>query len=391
MANDYITFHDALTHMVDYERANPSAERSRFHRKAIFEAMRELPQEHPWSYYTQLGRINTVAPYSTGTVTFDYTGGEYERMLTLTSGTWPSWAAYGVIIIDNVYYEVAERINGSILQLSIHSNPQADITTASSYTLMRYRYLLPHDVWTVDQVNAENFWELDFVHPREWLSGHRGGGQTGTPSEYTILGSHDFQGCMDIAFYPYPSSAETYDFMYQRRLGKVEVQDEHNGTITVSQLSRTVLGDSTRFTQDMVGAILRTGDDARELPTGRDGANPYVAQRTVMSVESATQLTVDFDFTASSVGVKYVISSPIDLEVGVMGNVFYRCCENHLAKMTRMGGSEGLVTVDQMYRAALLKAKEADSRNTSPRGVGMNSRSRRLSDYPGYPAVADVD
>lgn len=386
-ADDYFTFHDALLHLEDYERAIPSTQRVRFHRRAIFSAMQELAHEHHWSYLYQVGRVNTVAPYDTGTITYDHTGSVYERQVTLANGTWPSWAFAGTLIISDIRYQVAERINGTIIQLSVHSNPGADITDATSYTLIRDRYLLPQDLWTIDDLQTPDAWRiLQYVHPRYWvrLTRHHTSAAN-TPYYYSVIGSEDFQGCMDLILEPYPDRAVPIDFVYSRRPRQIRVQDYHTGTVTTQDLSKTVTGDGTAFTADMVGSIIRVASNAAELPTGRDGFNPYAEQRIIMTVDLATQLTVDFDFTASRSGVKYVISDPIDIEYGVMKTVFLRCCENQLAKMARYSDRQ---VVEQEYQMALLQAKEADSRSTAMRAVGHNVGGyQRLADMPSGPDV----
>jgi hypothetical protein len=389
-AEDYLTFHDTLIHLQDYERANPSAQRTRFHRRAIFTAMQELSHAHHWSYLYQVGRLNTVAPYDTGTIAYDHTGGTYERLVAITDGSFPAWAHLGILIVNNIRYEVAERISGTYLQLSIASNPQEDLAAGTSYTLIRDRYLLPQDVWTVDQLQTPDAWRiLHYVHPREWMRLTRHNtASANTPYYYSVIGSQDFQGCMDCIFEPYPDRATNIDFVYSRKMRIIKVQDvtsedsEGRTTSTVSTVSssRTVTGDGTNFTDDLVGSLLRVVDDAVELPTGLDGANPYTEQRMIMSVESTTSLTVDFDFATTRSDVKYVVSDPIDIEYGVMKTAFLRCCENQLAKMARMTDRQA---VEAEYQYALRIAKEADSRSTQPRSVGSQPAFyQRTADMP---------
>jgi hypothetical protein len=387
-AVEQYTFRDVLDHMVDYERANPSTSRSRFHRRAVFGAMREVAHEHHWSYFYQSGRINTVAPYMTGTIEFDYTGGTWERQMTITDGTWPAWAAYGTIIINDIQYSVAERQTGSVLQLSIHSTPHEDIAAGTGFTLMRDCYLLPADFWTIDQLYTPQSWRrLSYVHPREWLVAHRyNTTSSNTPFYYTIRGSQDFQGCMEICFYPFPDTATSIDFTYSRRPRKIQIEDEHAGEVTVSTGSTTVAGNGTAFNADMVGSIIRIADgDPDELPTGRDGVNPYKIERMIMNVVSATSLVMDQNAGVDLSDVKYVISDPIDIEPGVMGTVFLRCAENQLAKMARFSDREA---VEREYQMALIQAREADSRSTAPRSVETESLwTRRLAYMPAGPDV----
>jgi hypothetical protein len=193
---------------------------------------------------------------------------------------------------------------------------------------------------------------------------------------------------MDIIFEPYPDQATNMDFLYSRRMRLIKVQDvtsedsEGRTTSTVSTVSssRTVTGDGTNFTEDLVGSLLRVADDAVELPTGLDGANPYGEQRMIMTVESTTSLTVDFDFATTRSDVKYVVSDPIDIEYGVMKTAFLRGCERQLAKMARYSDRK---EIEVEYQLALRQAKEADNRSTQPRSVGgQPGYYQRTADMP---------
>jgi hypothetical protein len=276
------------------------------------------------------------------------------------------------------------------LQFTIQSNPQENLDAGTSYTLIRDRYMLPQDVWTVDQIHSpENWSNLRYVHPRNWMSRTRHDtNSSNTPYYYSIVGSQDFQGCMDCLFYPHPDQATNLDFMYARRPRLIKVQDvtsedsegRTTSTISTTSGSRTVAGDGTSFNDDLVGSLLRVADDDVELPTGKDGANPYTEQRMIMSVESASLLTVDFDFGTTRAGVKYVISDPIDIEYGVMKVAFLRGCERQLSKMARYTDR---TEIEQEYQLALRIAKEADSRNTRPRAIGdQTGQYHRLADMP---------
>lgn len=56
--------------------------------------------------------------YSTGTITYDHTGGANERQVTLAGGTWPSWAkAPGRLFYNGAFYNLDARISDTILTL----------------------------------------------------------------------------------------------------------------------------------------------------------------------------------------------------------------------------------------------------------------------------------
>jgi hypothetical protein len=389
-AVDLMTYRDVLDWLSEYRQSNPSAEALRDARRALYSALQVLPNAHRWVYYYQQGRVNTVAPYDTGTIVYDHTGGGFERQVTLTDGQWPPWAAYGVLIIGSIQYEVAERLTSAVLQLSVHSNPGADITLSTPYTLMRDTYTLPVDFIALDQLYTPESWRrMSYIHPREWLVAHRYNvTSSNTPYFYTVRGSPDFQGCMAISFYPYPDVATVIDFIYQRRPRQVSIEGFHTGEVAVTAGSTTVTSNQAVavFNSDMVGSLIRLSGDKSLLPTGKEGGNPYVQERMIMRVQSGTELTVDQGFDASYSNVKYMISDPIDLEPGVMTNVFLRCCEAQLGKVVRLEDRRAL---EEEYRMALEHAKSADSRSFSPRSVETEGLwSRRLAYMP---AGEDMD
>src|SRR5688572_7756730 len=122
---DLLTYSDLVQQILDAHGVDRSGLNERHARPAVRMAYRNLPQRHSWNYYYRQRQLQTVADYSTGTLEFDYSGGASERMLTLTTGTWPSWAAFGRVIIDSVHYDVATRESDSIITLAETSNPGA--------------------------------------------------------------------------------------------------------------------------------------------------------------------------------------------------------------------------------------------------------------------------
>src|SRR5262245_53590974 len=83
-------------------------------RRAAVSAYQNLPTDHDWQFYRRVFSIPTVPAYSTGTVEYDHTGGAVERQLTLTGGTWPTWAAYGYVSIAGQTFQVSRWVSGSV-------------------------------------------------------------------------------------------------------------------------------------------------------------------------------------------------------------------------------------------------------------------------------------
>ena len=104
---------------------------------------------HDWSFLYTQDSISIEAPYSTGTIAFDYTGGTHELQVTLSGGTWPAWAIEGEIEISGVDYGVATRISDTVILLDSNNNPGEDVAASTSYSLHKDDYNLPDDFGSI--------------------------------------------------------------------------------------------------------------------------------------------------------------------------------------------------------------------------------------------------
>lgn len=379
------TYHDAVQNVLDYYNADPSAEAERYARNAVLAAYREVPNTKRWSYYLTRGRLNTVASYTTGTVVFDLTGGANERQLTLTTGTWPSWAALGTVRISNVEYDVASRISDSIVTLSELSTPPADIAS-SSYTLYRDTYPMPTDFVAAGELVALGHGPLKYHHPDDWVKAQRSAAGPGQPYFYTFKSDPNYFGAIAVSFFPGPDAAYEIDYIYQRHPRTITTLDYNTGTATTSAASATVTGSGTAWASSMVGTVIRFSEDALNTPTGPGGLSPSIVERVVSAVGSATSLTLDAVAGATLSGVRYRMSDPIDIEAGAMLSFFQRECERQGRLARRMES-----TKDEMfaYTEARALALEGDARDFSRRAVGDPYAYRqRLADMPRGPDIS---
>ena len=103
-----------------------------------------LPGErtrHEWSFLNIFDSIEFVTSYSTGTISSSL------EVVTLTGGTWPSWAAQGKLWVDDKQLEVASRTSDTVIVLQT----ALDIDfTAETYQLRGYYYDLPDDFGGID-------------------------------------------------------------------------------------------------------------------------------------------------------------------------------------------------------------------------------------------------
>lgn len=370
------TFSDVLSQLNDFIGNNSQAASQRELKRAITEAYREIADSHQWTYLTTFGRIYTVAPYSTGTITYVDT----TRTITLSGGTFPTWVTKGDnLLINDVIYPIESRTNGTTLILDSEKNPSGDIATATEYELFRDSFDLPTDFRSGDTpIFEQGLWHLDYCVPEAWLFRQRTNQGTGQPTTYTIVGSPRSRGSLALRMAPAPSTAETVDYIYNRRPRAFTVGEYVAGTASATASSATITGQGTSFGSGMVGAVLRLSANSTDAPSDFEGDNPAALEQFISGVTDATTLTIESVATANYSAVKLVVTDPIDLEEGAMMNAFLRACEKQLAIGRNLANKGDTVSLAE---AALMRAKDADSRSIAGQVAGGGSRAYGR---PGY-------
>lgn len=368
-----LTYADLIDHALAYTGTDATTSATANYRRAVLNAYRVVATRHTWSYYWDIARINTAAAYTTGTVVYDLTGGLYERMLTLTDGTWPSWAAYGYVIINNIPYEVDERKSDTIITLTSQTAPAADIAS-TSYVIARDTYPLPTDYLESDETIINEIGTvMTYCHPRSWSSSRRLTTGPGRPVLFTVLKDPDATDRMAMRIWPPPDTTYSMDSLYRRKARQMVYDRVSDGLVSSS--TTTITGVDTRFLSAHVGSMIRFAADSTDLPTGLEGGNPYVAERRITAVASSTSLTIDSALDSEVSGVRYVITDPADIDTSVMQEYLLREIEHQSRLLTR---TKPVATEDEMYRLAYTQALEADNRY-SGRRAALRSQSRRTS------------
>ena len=389
MQTQLATYRDIVDHALDFLGGDTGKDTERYARRAVQMAVNDFWSKRQWSCFTKRGRIITQAPYATGTITYLYTGGSVNREVTLAGGTWPSWAAEGTIIIDNIAYPVSARASGTVVQLTTATALTSDIATATSYNLVRDSFPLPVDFGSVGEVNnATQLGVMTYLQPTDFLVQQQHSGvNVGTPAFFTIGGDGRRYGTLAMSFCPVPDAAHTIDFIYRRQSralsshGASPVVAYTDGTVTITSASTAVVGTGTLWTSSMVGTVIRFAAASNgKVPTGQSGASPFYIQRTVTAVTDGQNLTIDQVPGANLTTVPYSISDPIDLEAGAMMTYFLREVENQLRIVKRI---EPMRNEEMKYQEALRSALEADSRHHESRSsLSGGGTYQRLADMP---------
>jgi len=96
---------------------------------------------YQWSWLKPTSTLSLTAPYETGTLEV------IAGVATLTSGTFPSWAAQGEITVNGSVHAVSTRDSNTQVTLQDTSVSEA---AGSAYSLSRYIYDLPSDFTAFD-------------------------------------------------------------------------------------------------------------------------------------------------------------------------------------------------------------------------------------------------
>jgi hypothetical protein len=381
------TYQDGMEHLFDGRDHTRTAGQQRAARRAILQAYRELPQKHYWNYFQRRMLLQTVDSYSTGTIAVDVTGGTYERMVTLTTGTWPTWAASGRIIIGGVHYEINRRESASVITLQSYSCPASDVASGTTYEIYQSAYPLPVNFRRLRRCyDVSQNLEIRQVTPTsEHSDSVNVYTSPQTPWECTVRGSDDNLGGLSLILTPPPSTATTYDILYDAMPQPLAVDVYSTGTITLGGgmlTTATVTGSGTTFPVDCAGCILRISSSAT-APSSIIGDlsndNRFVEQHVIKSRDSATALTLEDALGSAVSGKGYTISSPIDLDAGAMFTAFLRMAEAEYMRLGAVGGPNGWQASLPAVQMALREAMENDARLARPMSPGPYNPFRNVS------------
>tara|TARA_R100000306_G_C4371519_1_gene140199 strand:+ start:309 stop:1547 length:1239 start_codon:yes stop_codon:yes gene_type:complete len=374
-STDLWTYQDAVEHVLDTFGLNRDARNHRQARRAVLSAYRDLPNVYRWPYYHRRYIFTTDASQTTGTITYDHTGGSSERLVTLVGATWPTNAAEGNLLISDVHYEVEDYKSSTTLTLTADSNPGADVASGTSYEWYREAYAAPMDFrrigGLIDPSQSDGFYQLEYVSPEYQLKFSRNwSGQTTTyPGVFTIRNDSRYLGGKCIVLGRPPSSARTYEFIYEASPRPLRVEKDTTSTVSAVSTVTVTASGAAFYARDHLGAVIRFSQTSTE-PTSNVGGvgggdNRYVDQRVIKSVTDTTTLVMDqalHSDTSISSGDAYVISDPLDLDSQNMLNYFFRSCEYHFSALVNR---DDKVERFQMAKDELQRAIESANVNTS--------------------------
>jgi hypothetical protein len=371
--SDLLTYLDALDHLQSFVGGNAFAREMADMRQAVRSAYATIRQEQNWSYYRSRWAFNTVAAYDTGTITYDHTGGDSERMLTLSAaGTWPSWTTSGKVVVGGVAADITS-VSDQVATLDADNNLGADVDAGTSYTLYRNLYTLPADFKSVENFLGDNQYIGRYLDPGDFVRlRNQNLHDTGTPWAWTVMSDPNSNnaGRYVIGLHPAPTSVDTYDVAYERAARDLKITgtetDSTAGTVTAT--TTALAGTGTSFADKHVGSVIRFGTTTA-APTGVVGSNVYTDQQFITARTSATAATLDAAPSPTSTDVNYVISDPVDI-APEMQVAFLDCCRLKLATLRGDKMRELLPELTHTYQQSLSLAKRMGNKTKVTRAFG---------------------
>lgn len=360
------TYQDAVDFILDSEGLESTALMNvRNAKRAVMEAMRRLYNiTSVWSIYKARYNFTANAPYTTGTITYDAT----TRVVTLTGGTFPSWAARGRLRIATLPYTIETRNSDTSITLKLDSCPASDITTATTFELFQETYPLP-----------VNFKRSEFLldtqlHRRIPIQNAINAAYdsittSGDPIYAFVRGDQEFLGSIGITLVPPPSTSRLYEIGYERSPRELRIANISVPACSVPVGTTTVTATTSVFPVGCEGSIIRFSTSAT-APTSMVDANPFYAQRVITSRTSATVVTIDQPVDIELTAVAATVSDPLDMEYGSMMGAFQALC---VAQFAKIGNRKDVAEKEALAMSACRAAMEADHRSPVNGNVPMAS------------------
>ena len=237
-------------------------------------------------------------------------------------------------------------------------------------------YMLPANVKDIDGLVTETLGQLHmYITPDEYNQLETLTVGKGDPYYYTIMRSETAPDRYEIRFVGDVTANIEFFYTYRYRPEDVRFMGYERpcraGTVS-SANSTTVTGTNTTFNSMMVGSLIRFGTTTTDAdPIG--SLSPYAAERTIVSVESPTQLTID-SAAGTLTGVRYAITDQIDASP-TMYTAVLSAAEMWYARMAGKPASEIVALFNRDLRLAL------DNDSVGPLGVTRLHSTPRLKGW----------
>jgi len=220
-----------------------------------------LPGEkhsHTWTFLRPTTTLTTSANYETGTVS---TSGS-STTITLAGGTYPTWAAGAIIVIDSTEYDVITRSGDTAIVI----DTALTLSAGTEYSLERHSYTLPDNFGGMvgnfiyrggrtyprgEVVNTSTFERTRFAS--------ESGRQIGTPSLASIEpidstdGTPDLPPRFKVVFYPRSNAVYEMYYTYIANIAiPANIGSDHGGLPGGQQHGETLISACLAIAEEIM-------------------------------------------------------------------------------------------------------------------------------------------
>ena len=346
-----LTYSDVVARLVDrIGCASDDTVQERKIKRAVRDALRDLPAKHDWRYYNREWQFVTSAS-SALNITYTHS----TRTAVVNSGTIPSDAIYGQFFYKRSRC-VIESVSGSNLTLDATLNPGENVTGAS-VVWTRAAYPMPsitkvHGLWRVGDTLALQYMMPADITLRDILVE-----SAGSVVAYTIANSSAL-GANDVILSPAPTVAEPYKM-------SATVQPSMPTLFRVDAAASGTNGASTftaaNASADWIGAVVRA---APASSTKRDSIiNEEWTWQAVITNVSGTTVTVNTPLPTTFVSETVLISSLIDIDIESMQTYFEALAYLYYTRnMSNEDANRARDHAEAAVSRAYMSARAADNR-----------------------------
>jgi len=366
MTTDYLTFDDAVQRLTMKHNIPLDGRTLGVSRQCVLDAYRRLPTMHDWNYFRRMQTIHIPEPYSTGTVTYSHS----TRIVTLTGGTFPVAADHGRVVIAEIGYEINRRVSDTELELSLTSNPGADIASATAYEWVLERHPLAADFGTVIAVSdPERPQSLIEIPERDAMFYSDIASATSFPSRYAIFRSQTNPSTFEIWIPNAVLSGRTIRVMYKAKPVSPSLFFESGSAAIVNSSTVTMPPGSVNNSQ--AGCVFRAGTEA-STPTPRSGRQsadttgwdnePFEFESFILGVDTAGSLLFLADAAPDTLsGRGWSISSILDTNRGAMQQLLHDMVSEQYLKTVKADSRTELAGASAQVMNSFIEAQIEDS------------------------------
>jgi hypothetical protein len=185
-------------------------------KQAANDALDMVSKSATWPWYLTAGKITTRAFYNTGTITVT----QDSPIVTLTGGTFPTWAADGEIRVNNQWYKVDTRDSATQVTLAVDYGKDTQVDV--SYSIYQDAYEMPTDCMKFGRLLYGTSWQYggnptsyqQYLDAKNlWQSSQQGASLWCVQRQY-------------LRVWPYPSIATDVNFSYYRKPAALTVGNQ---------------------------------------------------------------------------------------------------------------------------------------------------------------------